>query len=208
MTYELNRRRRQLLLGAVGAALGGLSIGGTRASPLSRRSGMALPSQYADAETAAAFWAQPRVVSILRTKTGEHRQVCFWRDGALDAKGYREVCHVLRDVRAGQATTMDLRLLNVLCGMQAWLYSAHGYMEPYNATSGYRTAHTNATTEGAAKNSLHVRGMAIDGRFPSLPGEYVGQLAKMFQAGGVGFYLDARNFIHTDVGRVRSWTVR
>ena len=208
MSAELLQRRRRLLLGAIGAALGGLAVGGTAAQPLTRRSGLALPAHFADAGDAAQFWAQPRVVNLVRTSTGEHRRVCYWRDGHLDRAGYREVCHVLRDVRAGQTVAMDLQLLNTLCGMQGWLYSAYGYQEPYNITSGYRSAHTNATTEGAAKNSLHTQGKACDGRFPQLPGQYVGQLAAMFQSGGVGFYLDKRNFIHTDVGRVRSWTVR
>lgn len=208
MSYELLRSRRRFMLGAVGAAMGGLAIGGTQANPFYGDSGMALPKQFADSATASAFWALPRVVNILRVKTGEHAQVCYWRDNALQADGYRQVCHLLRDVRAGEVTAMDLRLLNLLCAMQAWLYSAYGYLQPYNATSGYRTRGTNALTEGAAKDSAHVKGMAIDGRFPGLPVPYVGQLAKMFQTGGVGFYMDARNFIHTDVGRVRSWSVR
>lgn len=208
MSHELLRKRRRFLLASIGAAIGGMGIGGTRANPLMGNSGLALPKHYADAGTAAAFWAQPRVVNILRVKTGEHAQVCYWRDGSLQADGYRKVCHLLRDVRAGETIAMDLRLLNLMCGMQAWLYSAYGYLEPYNATSGYRSQRTNQLTEGAAKDSAHVRGMACDGRFPGLPVPYVGQLAKMFQSGGVGFYLDARNFIHTDVGRVRSWTVR
>ena len=208
MSYELLRQRRRFLLGAIGAAMGGLAIGGTRAQPFIGDTGMALPKQYADADTAAAFWAQPRKVNILRVKTGEHAQVCFWRDGQLELDGYKKACHLLRDVRADETIAMDLRLLNLLCGMQAWLYSAYGYLQPYNATSGYRTRRTNALTEGAAKDSAHMRGMAIDGRFPGLPVAYVGQLAKMFQSGGVGFYLDARNFIHTDVGRIRSWTVK
>lgn len=203
MSYELDARRRRLLLGGISAGLG-LFVGGLSA----RTREMALPTQYADAQASAAFWAQPRVINVVRKATGEHRRVCFWRDGALVEQGYQEACHVLRDVRAGKTYPMSLNLLNLLCGMQGWLYSAYGITEPYVITSGYRTAHTNASTEGAAKNSLHTRGMAFDGRQPDLPVDYLGRLFAAFKGGGVGFYYDKRNFIHADVGRVRVWTSR
>jgi len=201
----LNARRRRLLLG-IGAGMVALASGGTQANPLSRRTGMALPTHYADAASANAFWAQPRVVNLVRQGTGEERRVCYWRDGAVVPSGYQQVCHVLRDVRAGQSTQMDLTLLNMIFGMQSWLYATHGFDEPYLVTSGYRTQHTNATTEGAAKNSLHTQGRAMDGRFVSLPAELVGKFLASYRAGGVGFYLDRRNFIHTDTGKVRFWS--
>lgn len=200
MSVELDMRRRRLLLGGICAGISAFA-GGVTGAPRS----LSLPSRYASASEAEAFWSQPRVVNLLREKTGEHSRVCFWRDGALDANGYRDVCTILRDVRAGKIFAMDLRLLNLICGMQAWLYSAYGITDPYVVTSGYRTLQTNATTEGAAKNSLHMRGMAFDGRIPGLPVEYLGKLFTAFQSGGVGFYLDQRNFIHADVGRVRTW---
>ncbi|KAF1702927.1 YcbK family protein [Pseudoxanthomonas kaohsiungensis] len=206
--HALLLKRRQFLVAGIGAGLTALAAGGTQANPLSKRTGLALPTHYADAAQAEAFWAQPRVVNLTRAATGEHRRVCFWRDGAVVPGGYREVCHVLRDVRGQQATAMDLRLLNMLFGMQSWLYAVHGFDEPYLVTSGYRSEHTNANTEGAAKNSLHVKGMAVDGRYANLPAEFVGKFLASYRAGGVGFYLDRRNFIHTDVGKVRFWSTK
>lgn len=204
MSHALDRRRRRLLLGGISAGLS-LFAGGVAAAP---RRDMQLPSRYADPQSAAAFWAQPRVINVVRKATGEHRRVCYWRDGAVVASGYREACHVLRDVRAEQACAMHINLLNLLCGLQGWLYSAYGVTEPYEITSGFRSLETNATTEGAAKNSLHTRGMAFDGRQPDLPVEYLGRLFAAFQGGGVGFYYDKRNFIHADVGRVRTWSTK
>lgn len=204
MSYELNRQRRRLLLAGISAGVGVFAGGLVPA----RASALQLPRHYADPGTAAAFWAQPRVINVVRKATGEHRRVCFWRDGALVGAGYQEACFVLRDVRAGITCPMNLNLLNLLCGLQGWLYSAYGITEPYEITSGYRTVHTNATTEGAAKNSLHTRGMAFDGRQPGLPIEYLGKLFAAFQGGGVGFYYDKRNFIHADVGRVRTWSTK
>src|SRR5262245_27053342 len=122
MSYELDVRRRRLVLGGIAAGLG-LFVAPAQAQS---RQGMGLPDRYADPSTAAAFWAHPRVINVVRKATGEHRRVCFWRDGALDAVGYKEACYALRDVRAGEVFAMDLSLLNLLCGMQGWLYSAYG----------------------------------------------------------------------------------
>ena len=204
MSYELDHRRRRLLLGGICAGVGlfaGGAVAGTRRD-------LQMPSHYADAQDTARFWAQPRVINVVRKATGEQRRVCFWRDGAVDAAGYKEACYVLRDVRAGKTYPMDLNLLNLLCGLQGWLYSAYGLTEPYEITSGYRSVHTNSTTEGAAKNSLHTLGKAFDGRQPGFPVDYLGRLFAAFQGGGVGFYYDKRNFIHADVGRVRTWAIK
>ncbi|CAJ4333466.1 Bacterial protein of uncharacterised function (DUF882) [Burkholderia pseudomallei] len=98
-----------------------------------------------------------------------------------------------------------MRLLNLLRGLQGWLEVAYGVTDPYQVNSGLRTDETNAVTEGAAKDSLHKRGMAVDGKIPGLPVEYVGRLFAAFQGGGVGFYVNRQRFIHSDVGRVRYW---
>ena len=74
-------------------------------------------------------------------------------------------------------------------------------------SSGYRNPNTNARTEGAAKNSMHMRGRAVDIIIPDLPVSYLGKLAQHYAAGGVGFYPD-RGFIHIDTGNVRSWVTR
>ena len=112
---------------------------------------------------------------------------------------------MLRDVRADVAVQMDLRLLNLLRGIQGWLQAAYGITGPYRVNSGFRSEKTNALTEGAVKDSLHMRGMAVDGSVPGLPVEYIGQLFAAFQGGGVGFYVNRQRFIHSDVGRVRYW---
>ncbi len=177
----------------------------TFSAPLLASTGLLLPANYANQADAAAFWAKPRVLNLYRPATGEHKQVCYWRDGHLDLAGYREACHMLRDVRAGKATEIDLRLLNLLRGQQGWLELAYGFKEPYQVNSGYRTRETNEATEGAARDSYHTKGQACDGKFPSLPIEYQGRLMSAFRTGGVGFYINRQKFIHSDVGRVRYW---
>ncbi len=57
---------------------------------------------------------------------------------------------------------------------------------------------------GVDKYSLHMSGRAIDVR---LPGRQLADLraaAVSFRGGGVGYYPKS-NFIHVDVGRIRTW---
>jgi uncharacterized protein YcbK (DUF882 family) len=56
----------------------------------------------------------------------------------------------------------------------------------------------------AAKDSLHIKGQAVDVRFDGLPLEEAHQIALDMQLGGVGYYPN-QNFIHLDIGPVRTW---
>ncbi|MEB1511020.1 DUF882 domain-containing protein, partial [Xanthomonas campestris pv. campestris] len=185
----------------------GIAAMGTGAvlSPAFARSGFVMPYGHADAYTSATFWAQPRVLRLHRPASNETVDACYWRDGQLDSAGYIRICRLLRDVQAGQAATIDMRLLNLLRGMQGWVEASYGIRDPYQVNSGYRTQATNKSTEGAARHSLHMKGQAVDGLHPGLPLEYTGNLFKAFQGGGVGFYLNSKKFIHADVGSVRQW---
>ena len=62
-----------------------------------------------------------------------------------------------------------------------------------------------ATTDGVASKSLHMEGKAVDVRLEGLPLETLRDLALAKAAGGVGYYPDS-DFVHLDVGRVRSWS--
>ena len=60
-------------------------------------------------------------------------------------------------------------------------------------------------TRGVAKHSLHIEAKAIDIRIPGIRTRDVAQVARALQSGGVGYY-PRRNFVHLDVGDVRTWT--
>jgi uncharacterized protein YcbK (DUF882 family) len=55
-----------------------------------------------------------------------------------------------------------------------------------------------------AKDSLHMKGQAVDVRFYGMELAEAHQIALDMQAGGVGYY-PHQDFMHLDVGRVRSW---
>lgn len=151
------------------------------------------------------FWSLPRALWLQRKTergTEEVRDVYF-ADGRIVPSGYVNSCRILRDVRAGQAVQMSPVLLDILCGIQGFLL-AHGHSIPLVTTSGYRSPATNAATEGAARNSMHLQGRAWDGRMPGVSGDLLARIALYLQGGGVGLYR-GKDFLHVDDGRLRFW---
>ncbi|MDH0342141.1 YcbK family protein [Chromobacterium haemolyticum] len=203
MSLELLMSRRAFLQRSILGGIAAMSAA-SMSNPLLAKTGLLLPQTAASEQEAAVFWARPRTLNLYRPATGEHRIVCYWRDGAVDMQGFREACHLLRDVRAGQTVVMDMRLLNLIRGQQGWLEMAYGYREPYHINSGYRTRSTNEAA-GGVLDSCHMKAMASDGDYPGLPIEYQGKLIQKFKGGGVGFYINRQKFIHQDVGRIRTW---
>jgi len=80
--------------------------------------------------------------------------------------------------------------------------------EPIQILSGYRSPETNANlakrSNGVAKNSLHMKGRAIDLRMTNHRAKTLRQVAINARRGGVGFYPE-KDFIHIDTGPIRSW---
>lgn len=157
-------------------------------------------------ESNVDFWSMPRKISLYRNETKESAELVYHANGKLNEREYYYACHILRDVRQNKAVLMDPKLLDLICAIQAWL-KHYGYNGPIYINSGYRTLKTNGSLEGAAKNSMHLYGKAIDFRVPGLTPMQIGQIAAKFQAGGIGIY-PTSNFIHLDTGGVRVWVKR
>lgn len=149
------------------------------------------------------FWEQPRSLWLRRHKTSEEERIVYWKDGQLQAEGYWRACALLRDRSENVMTAIDPTVLDVLRGIHGY-YEAWEWHQPIVVTSGYRTKKYNSKLEGAAKNSMHLYGKAVDLFVPGIPAEHVGKLGKYLQQGGVGFY-PTRGFTHLDTGRLRSW---
>ncbi|OGU43084.1 MAG: Twin-arginine translocation pathway signal, partial [Hydrogenophilales bacterium RIFOXYA1_FULL_63_33] len=115
-----------------------------------------------------------------------------------------EINHVLRDYRNDQVAAIDTRLLDLLDRVKARL----GTSQPFQVISGYRSPATNhllaERSSGVAKHSLHMEGKAIDIRIPGVALADLRKTGLALQAGGVGYY-PASDFVHLDVGRVRTW---
>ena len=166
--------------------------------------GLMLPTGFAwGAADDAAFWSQPRRLRMYRPQTGEAVSEVYWADGKVNDNGYVRICHLLRDAQANQTVYMDPRLLDLIRAVQGYM-EFYGFNNPLLVNSGYRSAQTNGRTEGAAKNSMHLHGKAVDFTMPGVPSNYMGALASHYQGGGVGFYPGA-GFTHMDTGSVRYW---
>lgn len=148
------------------------------------------------------FWERPRTV-WLRHISGEEQRLVYWAQGTLLDTAYRQLCTLLRDRHLGQAMYMSPVLLDVIYGLQGSL-QFQGVDRPFVFTSAARFPQTNSRTEGAARDSAHTKGEAIDGSIPGVPLEYLTRLGMWLRGGGVGFYPE-RNFIHLDSGRLRAW---
>lgn len=152
----------------------------------------------------ASFWDMPRQLYVKHARTGETGVVTYFQNGQVDLQGYWQITYILRDIRQNLMCYPDLKLLDLMCAVQAWM-RVYGNNQPLILTSGFRSAKTNNIIEGAAKNSQHMLGKAVDFVVPGFDVQMIGRIAQHFQAGGVGIYLD-KNFNHLDTASIRTWT--
>jgi uncharacterized protein YcbK (DUF882 family) len=150
--------------------------------------------------------SRARLLAFDNIHTGEKLRVEYWAGGQYLPDALAQVNHVLRDFRSGEVHPIAPQLLDLLSLLRTRLETA----EPVSVISGYRSPITNAMLRGeyehsgVASKSLHMQGMAIDIRIAgrSLAALYNVALAQ--RGGGVGYYPQS-DFVHVDVGRVRTW---
>ena len=157
--------------------------------------------------TAALPKGGERVLSFYNTHTAEQVSTPYWIDGEYNAEGLKDLRWLLRDHRVGKAHDIDKQLFDVIYALQQKI-GAGKPGKPFHVISCYRSPQTNAKLRsksgGVAKKSLHMQGKAIDIRLPRYDTRELRKAALSLNAGGVGYY-ERSNFIHLDVGRVRSW---
>ncbi len=141
----------------------------------------------------------------LRLVRGDERvQAMYWSaDKGYDRDQYLNICWVLRDIRGDQVFPMNHQLLDVLCGLQEWL-TRIGVSQPLRIHSGYRSPKTNQKTEGAALNSRHIVGRAVDISVDGVSNVKLAGMASVLGRGGTGLY-PGRSFVHVDTGYERIW---
>jgi uncharacterized protein YcbK (DUF882 family) len=178
-------------------------------SALSRRRFAALSATVGYAlltgASRSALAARPaRELSFHSIHTGETVTAVYRQDGRLVPRGLARLDYILRDHRTGDVRPIAPGLLDLVHELK----QAMGYEQPIGVISGYRSPATNAMlaarSKGVAKNSYHLRGMAVDIRMPGRPLAELRDAALRLRRGGVGYY-PASDFVHVDVGPVRSW---
>jgi len=145
-----------------------------------------------------------RTLSFFNTHTTESAAVEYCQSGCLLTPSLEKIDYLLRDHRSGEIRSIDVRLLDLLYSLSLKIVLD----QPFHVISGYRSPRTNDLLRerggGVAKNSLHLLGQAIDIRVPGLSVSDLYRAAVSLRGGGVGQYPEA-NFVHVDVGRVRTW---
>ena len=156
------------------------------------------------AKAAAAAATAARELEFHNLHTGESLRAVYWEGGRYLPDALDAIDYVLRDFRTGDVRSIDPALLDLVHRLRL----AMECDRPVHVISGYRCPATNAMlarrSNGVAKNSYHVKGMAIDLRLPNRDLKDLRNAALMLAGGGVGYYPKS-NFVHMDTGPVRSW---
>jgi uncharacterized protein YcbK (DUF882 family) len=145
-----------------------------------------------------------RILSLFNIHTAESLAIAYCLSGSILAASLAKIDYILRDLRSGEVKPIDVRLLDLLNALAQKI----GLDQPFHVISGYRSERTNTLLRqrlrGVARHSYHVLGQAIDIRIPGLTVAELFKAAVSLQAGGVGRY-PRSNFVHVDVGPIRTW---
>ena len=145
-----------------------------------------------------------RALSLVNGHTAERLNTVYWIDGQYVPEALEAFNYILRDWRENLVMRIDPRTIDIMA-------ATHGMLdcrEPFEVVSGYRSPKTNAMLRGSgggvAKNSYHMKGMAVDIACSARSVAQVASAAKSLGAGGVGRYSRSA-FTHVDSGPVRQW---
>jgi len=124
--------------------------------------------------------------------------------GRYDQQALQDINYVLRCHHSNKVCEIDVQLLDYL----NQIVNLVGPGKEVHVFSAYRSPKYNdwlvRTGKGAAPNSLHTTGQALDLTIPGVRLTKVWRAAAKLQHGGVGNYR-RRGFIHIDTGPVRYW---
>ncbi len=143
-------------------------------------------------------------LNVYNLHTCEHLSVQYMdRSGRFNRKALAKLHHIFRCHHTNQVHPISPRLYMLLDAVR----SRVGALDrPYLLVSGYRSKAYNRLLRdnghGVARKSYHLKGMAADIRMDGVHLEDIRRVAAAFNAGGIGTYPE---FIHLDVGPVRSW---
>ncbi len=134
--------------------------------------------------------------------TGEYLTLAVAAGQEPSAGEMERVNRFLRCHYTGEVHPIEPSLIALL----AQVDKMHGGNNLVHVISGYRSPTYNAIlvkrSSGVASHSLHTKGMAIDFMLPGVPMNKVYSSVRHLYAGGAGIYPE---FVHMDVGRVRTW---
>jgi uncharacterized protein YcbK (DUF882 family) len=142
--------------------------------------------------------------------TGEDIDVVYRIGDTYIPEALDRLNHFLRDHRTQDVSSYDPKEFDVLHALMASLGRPGGVID---IVCGYRTPWSNdflrtrGPSTGVAEHSQHMLAKAIDIRVPGVSTVALRNAALALHAGGVGFY-PVSQFVHVDVGPVRTWSFR
>jgi uncharacterized protein YcbK (DUF882 family) len=142
--------------------------------------------------------------------TGEDIDVVYRIGNTYIPEALDQLNHFLRDHRTEDVSSYDPKEFDVLHAIMTRLGRPNGVID---IVCGYRTPwsnnflRTSSDDTGVAEHSQHMLGKAIDIRVPGVSTVTLRNAALALHAGGVGFY-PVSQFVHVDVGPVRTWSFR
>jgi uncharacterized protein YcbK (DUF882 family) len=166
--------------------------------------GLELASYTPPPMAGAPMRTEIKRVALHNLHTGDKLDAVFYENGKYVPDAMEEAMRVLRDWRNGEEHAMDPGLFDVMHAVSEKLETR----APFQIISGYRSPESNAAmharSAGVASHSQHMLGKASDIRIQGVELANLHRAAKSLNAGGVGYY-PVSNFVHVDVGPVRSW---
>jgi uncharacterized protein YcbK (DUF882 family) len=177
-----HRVARRALLGAAAGAVLAAAVGGT----------------------AFAAPRGDRKLALYNPNTDERFDDVYWCDGCYVPSSLHRVDWLMRDFHQDKVVPIDPKLIDLLHRIRLRL----GTGRPVHILSGYRTAATNRLLRGEgwapAEHSEHLVAKAADIAIEGVSLAHLSHAALSLRAGGVGTYWHWQ-FVHVDVGPVRSW---
>lgn len=144
-----------------------------------------------------------RVLNLYHLHTGERLTTVYYSAGMYNAEARVALDRLLRCHFTDEVAPIDVAVLDLLCDIK----DRFGKGKQIEIVSGYRSPHYNAYLRNhgrrVARDSMHVRGRAIDFSIDGASSRDLARAAQGFCAGGVGRY---PHFVHIDVGLVRYWS--
>jgi len=141
-------------------------------------------------------------LSLYNTHTKEHLTIKCMENGRVIESAAKKLDHFMRCHYNGKVHTIDRDLYKLMCRMD----NKFGGNNTLQVISGYRSPEYNAIlasrSNGVARHSLHMKGMAVDFRIPGVGMKKLYREVRGMESGGAGIY---RQFVHMDTGRVRHW---
>ena len=155
---------------------------------------------------AVAGATEPRELRLYNPHTDETFHDTYHNGEGYIAAAQTTLNRFLRDHHTEAQMPMDPRLFDVLWDLRRSYRQHYSANVTINIHSAYRTPETNARlrSEGAAQNSYHMFGKAIDVSAQGYGIHFLKDRARQVAVGGVGIYMRSR-FAHLDTGPRRTW---